>query len=364
MLKFQEVLVKHPALGPQVEDATEILQSCGSTLCELDLAHDTMKHLGNNIFVLCPNLTFLSVYFNDAMSSPSLPKVSDFVADNYVHHHLAKLNFHLPYLRKAHVEIWDPVFSAFEPTHFPNLREVRVECFKWPTTEREIAKSYWVRWAERLLKNGISMMGEDDQFPFAKLANVEDLPPRRKRLVRNLPCTLELSDLSVLPPLEEDSYKLQVARKIRASKEAEVQLVTALLTEARATVASRQAEIKLAGVREEEAQSRVEYYSRMIEAAEDQAVSTLLVEAHATVASRQAEIKLAVAQEEESQSRVQYYSRLAEVAADNLVDAELQIGVIRHRILNCTTQRFTVPPLQVPNEIPMASLGCRCFGKA
>ncbi|KAJ6524937.1 hypothetical protein B0H19DRAFT_1085059 [Mycena capillaripes] len=117
--------------------------------------------------------------------------------------------------------------------------------------------------------------------------NEQNRAPKRstRTLVRNLPCTLELSELSVLPPLEEDTYKLEVARRIRVSKEAEVELVRSLLAEARAAVTRRQAEIKLAIVREDEAQSRVEYYLRM-----DQEV------------------------------------------ANHLVNAELQIGVIHHRL--------------------------------
>jgi hypothetical protein len=57
-------------------------------------------------------------------------------------------------------------------------------------------------------------------------------------------------------------------------------------------------------------------------------VRTLLAEAHAAVTSRQAEIELAKVREDEAQSRVQYYARLDEEAASNLIDAELQIGVI------------------------------------
>ncbi|KAJ7851573.1 hypothetical protein B0H13DRAFT_1905105 [Mycena leptocephala] len=69
-----------------------------------------------------------------------------------------------------------------------------------------------------------------------------------------------------------------------------------------------------------------------LQEAEMRLVRTLLAEARAAVASRQAEIELAKVREDEAQSRVQYYSRLNEEAANNLVDAELQVGVIRHRI--------------------------------
>ncbi|KAJ7922515.1 hypothetical protein B0H13DRAFT_2317347 [Mycena leptocephala] len=84
--------------------------------------------------------------------------------------------------------------------------------------------------------------------------------------------------LSILAALEEDTYKLEVARKICNSKEAEMRLVRTLLAEARAAVASRQAEIELAK------------------------------------------------------------------AASNLIDAELQIGVIRHRINKQGRRRLSKNP--------------------
>ncbi|KAF7340292.1 F-box domain-containing protein [Mycena venus] len=156
-------------LSSSVENATEFLRSCGRTLWELDLAHETVASLDMNLFVLCPSLTFLSVYCDDGIGLKSLPSLKDFVRNNDVHHCLQKVKFDLRYLQKTGIDVWDPVFGALEPAHFPRLREVHVECCVWPTTEREIAKSHWVRWAERFLKNGISMMDKNGKKWRARL---------------------------------------------------------------------------------------------------------------------------------------------------------------------------------------------------
>ncbi|KAJ6569411.1 hypothetical protein B0H19DRAFT_1373576 [Mycena capillaripes] len=155
-------------LSDKVVDATAFLQSFGSTLSELDLAHDTLRNLDVNVFVLCPNLTFLSVYFTCEYEG-SIPHVTDFVLDETVHHHLAKVNFDLETLNKRHIDNWDAVFEVFGPPHFPNLRDIQVQACGWPMTEREITKSVWVRWAQRSLKHGVNMMDKDGKRWRARL---------------------------------------------------------------------------------------------------------------------------------------------------------------------------------------------------
>ncbi|KAJ7649572.1 hypothetical protein DFH06DRAFT_1208529 [Mycena polygramma] len=160
------------SLSRNVEDATEFLRSCGSTLSELDLDHETLKNLRTNVFVLCPNLAFLSAHCREGLSQPYLPAVSHFVADNNLHDHLVKINIELDHIRKENIELWDTVFGAIQAQQFPNLREVYVECCQWPKTEREIKKSHWVRWAERFMKDGISMKNKDGRKWGARLGRV------------------------------------------------------------------------------------------------------------------------------------------------------------------------------------------------
>ncbi|KAJ7819085.1 hypothetical protein B0H14DRAFT_3876821 [Mycena olivaceomarginata] len=52
---------------------------------------------------------------------------------------------------------WEHFFIGFKPTSFSNLREMEVKFCVLPTSEREIEKSCWVRWAEMLLKRNINL---------------------------------------------------------------------------------------------------------------------------------------------------------------------------------------------------------------
>lgn len=88
--------------------------------------------------------------------------------------------------------------------------------------------------------------------------------------------------ISLLTTAEENTFKLELAHDIVKSREAELHFIRSLLNEAHASLGCRKAEMQLAAVREIEAKRRVEYYSRM-----------------------------------------------GEVASNNLVDAEMEVGVIR-----------------------------------
>ncbi|KAJ7221959.1 hypothetical protein B0H12DRAFT_300890 [Mycena haematopus] len=155
------------SLSESVTDATKLLHSYGSTLTELTIVIEAVKNLDINIFVLCPNLACLIVCFNSGYLK-TLPDVTDFVLENTKHHNLNKVKFDLSNdywyrTSRRNLHVWDDVFEALEPTHFPNLREIQLECFLWPRTERDIAKSIWVRWAERFLESGVSMMDKDGE---------------------------------------------------------------------------------------------------------------------------------------------------------------------------------------------------------
>ncbi|KAJ7269991.1 hypothetical protein B0H12DRAFT_820134 [Mycena haematopus] len=198
--KFLHILVKHPTVGLEVRavafnrftstlgeiefgsiklpslqrltlsgsvtDATKLLHSYGSTLTELTIEIDAVKNLDINIFVLCPNLTFLTVSF-DRVWDIVLPDVTDFVLGNTKHYNLTKVKFDFSAQfwnrSKGNLKIWDKVFEVFEPAHFPNLREVQLDCFVWPRTERDITKSIWVPWAERFLEDGVNMKDKDGE---------------------------------------------------------------------------------------------------------------------------------------------------------------------------------------------------------
>ncbi|KAJ7881482.1 hypothetical protein B0H13DRAFT_2323611 [Mycena leptocephala] len=87
---------------------------------------------------------------------------------------------------------------------------------------------------------------------------------------------------------EELCYKIEIAEDILNSRKAEAQVIQYLLAEATASVALREAQ----------------------------------------VSTREAEVKLAASRENEAKRRLKYFSRLKEVALENVSDAEMQAALL------------------------------------
>ncbi|KAK7026217.1 F-box domain-containing protein [Favolaschia claudopus] len=144
----------------------EFLVTHGSKLTELELA---FPHLGRlkstKIFDLCSNLysiTFFEYDDEDEDEDESKflnpPSVQHLYSSQVVHP-LTKITFKMYWYKekKQVIAAWDPFFSQFKPECFPNLHDLEVTCCSWPTSEREIAKSCWVRWSEFLRPRGIAL---------------------------------------------------------------------------------------------------------------------------------------------------------------------------------------------------------------
>ncbi|KAJ7490950.1 hypothetical protein FB451DRAFT_628251 [Mycena latifolia] len=139
-------------LSADIPNVTAFLQTHGRKLTELQIRYRMVE---NNIFELCPNLNCATIHFSyhDSVeqhnfSSPRTARCS-----------VEKIRFSLRFWSgyKGDVAKWEAFFTGFEPTHLPSLREIEFPCFEWPTSERDITKSYWVRWAESLLKHNINL---------------------------------------------------------------------------------------------------------------------------------------------------------------------------------------------------------------
>ncbi|KAJ7348829.1 hypothetical protein DFH08DRAFT_998014 [Mycena albidolilacea] len=128
----------------------------GEKLTQLDIPHKILGTLNNKIFELCPNLRSLLLLACTPMQNP--PAVDTLYSPRAVPS-LIKLTFSLPYFHcdKHLIPAWERFFLEFEPKCLPNLREIENRVFRWPTSEREIKKSCWVRWAEMLSKRGIDL---------------------------------------------------------------------------------------------------------------------------------------------------------------------------------------------------------------
>ncbi|KAJ7119068.1 hypothetical protein C8R44DRAFT_737899 [Mycena epipterygia] len=83
------------------------LEAHGSKPTELDTSAEVLKV---NLFKVCPNLASIILHLSMARTT-------------------------LPFMTKTLHGKWDKFFGAFEPKRFPNLREIEVALYEWPTTE-------------------------------------------------------------------------------------------------------------------------------------------------------------------------------------------------------------------------------------
>ncbi|KAJ6606062.1 hypothetical protein DFH09DRAFT_1016995 [Mycena vulgaris] len=135
------------------------LQAHGSKLTELCIRYSLVEGLKVSLFDVCPNLSLITFFFDPLSGTTgNLPDAGKFVPQT-PRGSLEKLKFHLRYWPRDRTSAWkwDSFFTLFEPKHFPHLRDIEFPCFEWPTSEHEIAKSHWVRWAEDLLKHNINL---------------------------------------------------------------------------------------------------------------------------------------------------------------------------------------------------------------
>ncbi|KAK7012884.1 F-box domain-containing protein [Favolaschia claudopus] len=143
----------------------------------------------NNLFVRskayanCPNLALITVYWpvyytvcsvidlifrNLPLTSThkaDLPAVHDLCSSEIVPS-VQKIVLDMmeiwanPNNDKANIAAWGVFFDKFKRKGLANLIELQVKCFSWPTNERDIAKSSWVRWADALSSQNISLTDE------------------------------------------------------------------------------------------------------------------------------------------------------------------------------------------------------------
>ncbi|KAJ6567093.1 hypothetical protein B0H19DRAFT_1139424 [Mycena capillaripes] len=146
--------LRHVVLLTDTAAPEKFLEAHGHKLIELKLPCTKLKTLNVEMFQVCPNLTSISL----SIGYDTSPRADSFDSSQMVTS-LLKIILDRPFWTrdKNLITAWDQFFMNFEPARFPNLREIQVKCCVWPTSERDIAKSCWVRWAEILLKRNISL---------------------------------------------------------------------------------------------------------------------------------------------------------------------------------------------------------------
>ncbi|KAF7359045.1 F-box domain-containing protein [Mycena sanguinolenta] len=153
-LRYLELVV----LSANNLKAEIFLKAHGRKLVELHIPYDNLRTATFKLLELGPSLHSLSL-IGDSYTS-NIPVVDALSSSREVPS-LVKLALDSVQIRtkydKEKIAAWEKFFMHFEPKWLPNLREIKVAGCQWPQNERDIAKSFWVRWAEILLQHRISL---------------------------------------------------------------------------------------------------------------------------------------------------------------------------------------------------------------
>ncbi|KAJ7348826.1 hypothetical protein DFH08DRAFT_998012 [Mycena albidolilacea] len=131
----------------------------GPKLTEVNILCPNFKTSNHKIFEVCSNLRCITVK-SPLLDHQNKPPEAIYFSPPHAVTSLTKITFDVFYFNKIpkdNMVGWERFFIEFKPASFPNLREMEVKCCVWPTSEREIEKSCWVRWAEILLKSNINL---------------------------------------------------------------------------------------------------------------------------------------------------------------------------------------------------------------
>ncbi|KAF7292057.1 HEME-HALOPEROXIDASE domain-containing protein [Mycena indigotica] len=152
-------------LGPNVACDT-FLRTHGHRLTFLCIPA-VLFPVANGLLDLCSNLAELSVVFS-YQDMDNLSATVGYFNSAHPHECLTTINFTLPYnamLRasgvNAGVDVWNTFFVSFTSSIVPRLTALRditlSDPVEWPTTEREINRSTWVKIADMLLGAGVQV---------------------------------------------------------------------------------------------------------------------------------------------------------------------------------------------------------------
>ncbi|KAJ7896791.1 hypothetical protein B0H14DRAFT_2495284 [Mycena olivaceomarginata] len=131
------------------------LETHGPKLTELHVSSYFLSIMESRVLKLCPNLRSFSIL------GYRPPDADDLYLSEPITS-LVKMIFEASYVRrnmaKNEIAEWERFFTELNTESLPNLHEIWVENCEWPTTERDIAKSGWVRCAEMMIKRNISLV--------------------------------------------------------------------------------------------------------------------------------------------------------------------------------------------------------------
>ncbi|KAF7296309.1 F-box domain-containing protein [Mycena chlorophos] len=137
----------------------KLLEAHGTKLTDLSLQEAILAHV--HPLDHCPNLQHLSIIPGDDFLAPAAiivrPKKS---VPSLVKVTIDTLDWPSG-LKKAKISWAEFLDNLDLREKLPNVRELVFSCFTWPTTERDIARSHWVEWAEKLMEVKIDLVDKE-----------------------------------------------------------------------------------------------------------------------------------------------------------------------------------------------------------
>ncbi|KAF8191865.1 hypothetical protein K438DRAFT_1970240 [Mycena galopus ATCC 62051] len=137
--------------------AIALLRSRAAQLTHLTALVEIFKEV--DVFDLCTSLKILSVTppwtkVADKVARNALPE--DFLTRSTAHNTLEKICFEFHTLNR-HEPALKHIFEHLDPASFPALKEIQLDCIKWPNSEQQARKNKWIPFSELLRPKGIKL---------------------------------------------------------------------------------------------------------------------------------------------------------------------------------------------------------------
>ncbi|KAF7334508.1 F-box domain-containing protein [Mycena venus] len=146
-------------LGRQVlvPAAIALLRSRAAQLTHLTALVEILREV--DVFELCTSLNTLSVILPwtkvaDKLARNALPE--DFLTRSTPHNTLEKICFEFHTLNRDEPAL-KHIFEHLDPASFPALKEIQLDCIKWPNSEQQARKNKWIPFSELLRPKGIKL---------------------------------------------------------------------------------------------------------------------------------------------------------------------------------------------------------------
>ncbi|KAJ6535047.1 hypothetical protein B0H19DRAFT_1184787 [Mycena capillaripes] len=146
-------------LGRQVPipAAIALLRSRAAQLTHLTALVEILREV--DVFDLCTSLNSLSVIspftkVATILERNALPE--GFLTRSTPYNTLEKIRFEFYTLNRDEPAL-KHIFEHLDPASFPALKEIQLDCIKWPNSEQQVRKNKWIPFSELLRPKGIKL---------------------------------------------------------------------------------------------------------------------------------------------------------------------------------------------------------------